>query len=345
MDLTPVTRAEVETGTLFVDSVRRQAIGVRTGPVTRGPMVAQIRTVGRVTYDETRLHDVNMKVRGWIRRLFVATTGQYVQRGAILFTLYGPEVYAAQRELVDAARRYGSGTDARGRSLIATARQRLRLWDIADEELDRIIKDRQPLESIPVRAPASGFVIEKNVVKGAAVMPGMRLYRIAALDRVWIDADAYESDLALVKRGMPAQVKLTYLPGETFEARVAYVYPYLAERSRTSKLRLELANPQGRLRPGMFADVQLEADLGERLRVPSDALVYVGPRRLVFIDLGEGRLQPRIVEVGARAGAYHEVLDGLAAGDIVVTSGNFLIAAESRIRSAAKYWGGSDETQ
>lgn len=336
MDLTPVTREELETGVLLVDAVRRQRLGVRTAPVERRRLTRSIRAVGRVAYDETRIHDVNMRVDGWIDGLRVDETGQEVRRGATLFTVYSPELFSAQQELILAER--GGG------SLAQAARQRLRLWGLTGSQIDEVVRRGEPRESIAIRAPASGFVIEKHVFDGAHVGAGQLLYRIAALDRVWVEADIYEQDLPHVRVGQAVTVTLPYLPESAFEGEVAYVYPYLAGSTRTGKVRVELANPDGALRPDMYADVELQVDLGEHLAVPAEAVIYTGPRRLVFVDLGEGRLRPQEIEVGARAGQWFEVRTGLAEGDVAVVSGNFLVAAESRIRSAAEFWGATDDT-
>jgi Cu(I)/Ag(I) efflux system membrane fusion protein len=195
-------------------------------------------------------------------------------------------------------------------------------------------------ENVPVVAPATGYVIDKDVVEGGRIEAGARVYRIADLSRLWVDAEVYESDLAQVKKGQPVTVQLPYVPGQSFEGTVDYIYPTLDGVTRTGRVRVALDNPGLTLKPDMYADVELAVDLGERLVIPSSAVIYTGPRRLVFVDLGEGRLRPQEIEVGVRAGEYVEVTHGLELGDVVVTSGNFLIAAESRIRSATGYWGG-----
>jgi Cu(I)/Ag(I) efflux system membrane fusion protein len=199
------------------------------------------------------------------------------------------------------------------------------------------------MEELPILAPASGYVIEKDIVEGAAALPGIRLYRIAALDKVWIEAQVYELDLGHVKKGQKAVVSLPYQDGEAREGTVAYVYPYLDPTSRTGRVRIELANPDLAFKPDMYANVELRVDLGPRLQVPIESVVYTGPRRLVFLDLGEGRIRPQEVTLGARSAEKVEVKSGLAEGQVIVASANFLVAAESRIRSAAAFW--SDEPE
>ncbi len=345
MDLTPVTKEEVETGTIFVDEVRRQRIGVRTAPAERRQMTLHIRAVGDVQYDETRLSDVNLRMSGWVQRLVVDETGQRVRRGQTLFTLYSPELYAAQLEHLTAVRRQSEGTSETFANLRRASRRRLALLGMSEAQIRELEQRGEAHENVPILAPASGYVIEKNVLEGARVESGALVYRIADLSRVWIDAEVYESDLPHVEAGQSVQVELPYLPDRSFDGRVDYVYPTLQGATRTGRVRVVLDNPNLELKPDMYANVRLEVDLGERLAVPDSAVIYTGPRRLVFIDLGEGRLRPKEVKLGVHADGHYEVTDGLSAGDVVVTSGNFLIAAESRIRSAAEYWEGGDDSE
>jgi Cu(I)/Ag(I) efflux system membrane fusion protein len=344
MELVPVTKEQRQDGVVLIDDERRQLIGVRTEPVVLGPMRKDFRVVGHVTYDESSLADVDLKVHGWITKLYVSQTGQKVTRGQTLLTLYSPELYNAEQDFLLASQSAATpppspgGGPSRVDAMARAARQRLHLLGLEETQIDAIAKAGVPSEGIPVASPAGGFVIEKNVVEGAAVDAGTRIYRIAALTKVWIEAQVYEADLASVHAGQAASVTLDYLPGRTYDAKVAYVYPYLDPQTRTAQVRLELANKDLDLRPGMYASVTLGADLGQRVQVPSVAIVYTGPRRLVFVDLGEGRFRPEEVSVGAESGGMYEVLSGLEPGDRVATSGVFLIAAEARIRTASKYW-------
>ena len=347
MDLEPVTWEEHESGVVLIDQERRRRMGVVTGHVKRAPMTTTVRAAGRLTYDETRLVDVTLKLKGWIAQLHVDETGQAVRKGQPLLDLYSPELYAAQQEYLLALRSQQAaaraGTSARSGYLVRAAEKKLRLWDLSSAQIARIARRGEPIEEIPVLSPASGFVIEKEVVQGTAIEPGQRVFRIAALDSIWVEAQVYEADLARVEIGQQARVTLDYLPGRVFEGKVTHVFPFLDPETRTGRVRVELPNPKLELRPDMFATVELEVDLGERLQVPMSAVLYTGPRRLVFVDLGEGRLRPQEVVLGARAGDAAEVLSGLEEGQAVVTSGNFLVAAESRLRSAAEYWGGGEE--
>lgn len=321
---------------------RLQRIGVRFTRAERRPLEQRIRAAGRIAWDETALRDVSLKVRGWVRDLRVDALGDRVAAGEVLFTLYSPELHAAQQEYLLALRsqRLARESDAPDRSdaLVAAARERLRLWDVGPQELEAIARTGAALEALPIRSPASGYVIEKDVVQGAAVEPAQRLYRIAPLDRIWVEAELYESELSLVAPGMRAQTSLPYLPGLSFPGSVAWVYPGLSERTRTGRIRVEVENPALELRPGMLATVELLVPLGPRLVLPLSAVLHAGDRSFVFLDLGQGRLEPRRVEVGVRVGEEVEITAGLEEGASVVSSATFLVASESRLREALDRW-------
>lgn len=336
MDLSAVTFDEAESGVIMIDEARRAQIGIRTGKVVKAPMTRSLRAVGRVAYDESRLRDVTLKLGGWITKLHVERTGQPVKQGQLLFTLYSPELYAAQQEYLIAKTGHADG--GRGDYLTKAAERKLQLWGMSAAQIEALATRGEAQENMPFYSPASGYVIEKDVVEGAAVEAGQRLFRIAALDRVWVEAELYEADLALVSKGQHATISLSYLPDKTYEGTVSFVFPYLDPASRTARVRVELPNKGLELKPDMYATVAFQIDLGARIQVPIDAVVYTGPRRLVFVDMGEGRLRPAEVTLGVRTDDAVEVKSGLNEGDIVVTSGNFLVAAESRIRSAAKIW-------
>jgi Cu(I)/Ag(I) efflux system membrane fusion protein len=321
---------------------RLQTIGVGTSPVERRPMERTLRALGTVAYDETALADVSLKVRGWIATLRADAEFVRVERGEVLFTLYSPELYAAEQEYLTALRSQAaareSGAPDRVDWRVRAARKRLELWDLSPADVAAIERRGEPIEELPIRSPASGFVIEKNVAAGSAVEPGARLFRIVPLDRIWVEAEVYESELDEVAVGMPATVSVPQLPGRAFEGKVSYLYPTLSGATRTLRARIVLDNPGLELRPGMWATVRLRSDHGERLSVPQSALLYAGDRSFVFVELGEGRFRPREVEVGMRSGDQAEVLRGLEPGERVVTSGTFLVAAESRLRAALEDW-------
>ena len=315
-----------------IDPARRQAIGIRTEPATVQDLKATIRAAGRVTYDETRRAEISLKFSGWIREIHVDYVGRQVSRGEVLFTVYSPELLSAQQEYLEARR------DPTGGDLTAAARQRLLLWDIAPSTLDEIASAGKPMAELPILAPVTGVVVEKNVVAGSSFMAGQTLYKIAPIHPVWVIANVFQYELPLVKAGMTARI-LPPFPGEPArEGRVSYVNPFLDPDTRTGEVRAVAPNPRGDLKPGMFVDVLLERDLGPKLAIPESAILYAGDRRIVFVDLGQGRLAPREVTLGAKAGDRYEVVGGLREGDVVVTSGNFLVAAEARLRSATTKW-------
>jgi Cu(I)/Ag(I) efflux system membrane fusion protein len=342
MNLVPVTRQESTTGVIRIEDQRRQEIGVVTARAERRGLVVPVRAVGKVVVDQTKLADVTVKYQGWIETLYVAEPGQLVRRGQPLFALYSPELLAAQHEYLAAlgsqAEARSSGVPDRADYLVAAARQKLRLWDLTPGQIERLGRTRQPVTSIPILATVSGYVVEKEVVEGSAVEPGKRLFRLAGLDEVWVEAEVYESELPLLSIGDSALVTFPYLPGRTFTGTIAFVYPYLDPGSRTGRVRVRLPNPGGDLKPDMYANVSLGKALGERLALPEQAVLYAGERQFVFVDLGEGRLVPRRVTLGQRAGEWVEVLAGLQAGEMVVTSGTFLVAAEARLKLPMEQW-------
>lgn len=335
MDLVPVTEAEASSPVITVDEARQQKIGVKTAALERRPVTTEIRALGRVAFDETRLHDVTLKYEGWIEKLYVETTGQRVEKGQRLLSLYSPEIYAAKQEYALALRSQerarNSGNPDRADYLVRAARKRLQLLDVGGGVS----------QNVGVRSPVTGYVVEKKVVEGAAVEPGQTLYRIAALDEVWVEAEVFESDLPKVEVGQEVTVTLDNLPGKTFTGTIDQIVPFLDSKTRTGRVRISLPNPDLELKPDMYANVDLRIPHDEKLMVPASAVIYTGPRRIVFVDLGGGKLRPQDVTLGSKSGQYYEVISGLNEGDIVVTSGNFLIASESRIRSALEYW--SDE--
>ncbi len=336
MDLVPVTQEDLRTGDVLVDTIRRQRIGVRTQVVTTRSLVRSIRAVGEVAWDESRVYDVTARVDGWVEDLRVTRAGDPVERKAKLLRFYSPDLVTTQRELLNAPS---------GGRLAESARERLRRWGMSTRAIRGVLRRGQPQERVSIQSPIGGVVIEKRVNEGAHVSAGALLYRIADPSRVWVLADVFEQDLLHVAIGQGVQVTLPHAPEQFRTDEVAYIYPTLSASTRTAKVRIELDNSDGALRPGMFANVTFDVNLGEHLAVSADALIHTGPRHLVFVDKGEGRLQPVEVQIGARTGEWIIIKQGLTDGDIVVTSGAFLLAAESRIRSATHYWEVSDEVQ
>jgi hypothetical protein len=327
-----------EKGVITVSEARRQLIGVRIGTVEKRPMILTIRAFGNVTYDERQLNDVVLRVKGWIQHLDANFTGKWVKAGETLFTLYSPDLYATQQE-------YLLALQSKNPTLQTTIAQRLRLWGISDTQIEQIASQRKPFEYMPILTPASGYIVEKNVIEGDQVEAGQKLFRIANLDKVWVEGEIYQFDLPQIRLGDSVKITLPYIPGKTFEGDVSYIYPYLMGDARTGKIRVELPNPNLELLPDMYANMELSINLGEKLQIPESAVIYTGKRRIVFIDLGEGRLRPQLIVVGLRNQGNFEVISGLSEGDRVVISGNFLIASESQIRSALNFWGDDDDTK
>lgn len=328
-----------------LDTRRRQLLGVRTARVARGALEHEIRAVGIVRYDETRLSDVNLKLDGWIEKLHVETTGQPVRRGQPLLEIYSPELLASQNEYLLAlstheTMRLSTIADARTQSerLVDSARRRLSLWDLPADAIERLERTRKADATVTFRSPVTGFVIEKPVVEGMRVMAGQTLYKVADLSTVWVEADVFEADAPFVKTGAKATVTLDAWPGESRHGRAVYIYPFVDEKTRTLKVRFAFANPDVRLKPGMYANVQMTSASGSGLMVPADALLDAGREQIVFVAEGDGYFQPRRVEAGRRIGDRVQILSGLREGDEVATGAAFFLDSESQLRAAAGGW-------
>ena len=340
MKLTPIRQdigAENSTGSavLAVDAAARQNMNLRTATLATGPLHKVIRTVGTIDYNETALADVTTKFKGWIEKLDVDATGELVHRGEPMFEIYSPDLYSAEAEYLLAL--HGPATNDPGAAeLRETATTKLKFFDVPDSAIAGLAQSGTPLKTMPVYAPISGFVIEKNVVQGQMVDAGMKLYRIADLAVVWVIAEIYEQDLPFVQLGQEAVVKAASLPDREFRGRVTYVYPTVDEKTRTARVRLEFENPGYFLKPGMFVSAEIQADLpGPALLVPDAAVLRSGARNTVFVALAEGRFEPREVTLGVEAeDSLIQVLSGLQAGDRIVTSGQFLLDSESQLREA-----------
>jgi Cu(I)/Ag(I) efflux system membrane fusion protein len=330
MDMVPVYEGEDETSTISVDPVTVQKMGVRTDTVTKGPLRRTIRTIGAIDYNETALADVTTKFRGWIENLYVDSTGKQVRKGEPLFDIYSPDLYSAQNEYVLALNQTSGG------GMKVSARQKLRLFDISEDQIAELEKTRQPQRTLRVDAPIDGVVVEKMAVKGQMVDAGMKLYRLADLNIVWVQSQIYEQDLALLKLGQEAEVSLSYLPDRKFRGRVTYIYPTVDEKTRTARVRMEFHNPGFFLKPGMFATVELHAELEpEALLVPDTAVLRSGDKNTVFVALENGKFEPRTVTLGPRGeNDRYEVFSGLSEGERIVTSGQFLLDSESQLREA-----------
>jgi membrane fusion protein, copper/silver efflux system len=331
-----VKQTTVDANVITIDNRRRQLIGVETDAVTHRDLTKFIRAVGEVMFDEQLLSHVSVKFDGYIGDLKANYVGAKVQKNQILFTIYSPELLAAQQEYLETLKRRQNHGNEDG--LLRAARQRLALWDMSPQQIMALEQRGSPQDYLAIYAPRSGTLIERNIADGSAVRKDQTLLEIVDLSRVWIEAEVFEADLELVQVGMAVTFTLPYLSGRTYPAVVEYIYPYLQSDSRTGRIRLSLENPDGVLKPDMYAEVSLQAELGRQLSIPEEAIIVAGDNRVVFVDLGEGRLKPILIKTGRNAQGYVEVLDGLSAGDIVVTSGNFLIAAETRMKMGLEQW-------
>jgi Cu(I)/Ag(I) efflux system membrane fusion protein len=326
---------------VVIDDRRQQLSGVRVDRATRGTLSQTLRTAGVVNYDEARLTDVNLKLEGWIRELYVNVTGQRVEKGQPLFALESPDLVSVETQLLAALRNrdlMASGPaspqpDYADR-LVGTPRQRLLRWDVPEDQLRALEAKREVLRSVVFRSPASGVVIEKTAVNGMHVAPGQTLYKVADLSVVWVDAELHESDISRLRLGARATVKVDAWPGEQFNGRIVYVYPYMNPQTRTVRARIELPNHKEQLKPGMFASVAVTAAPLEGLLVPGDAVVDSGNRQIVFVAQGNGHFEPRDVTIGERGEGQVLILAGLRENEEVVTRATFLVDSESQMRAA-----------
>ena len=342
MDLVPV-RATVPRDTESVDltfsvtPAKQQLIGVTFATVARSNTHRIVRAYGRVAPDETRVVDVNLRVGGWIEDLHVDFTGRTVRKGEPLFTIYSPELLAAQGEFQVALRAAKSGGSADdGERLVRSARERLRLWQMTDEQIRALEAGGEPSTTVAIASPATGVVVEKMAVKGMRVESGMTLYKIVDLSRVWVNADVYESELPLVQVGQEADVTMPTVPPRMLDGEIAYIDPVLDPATRTARARVTLSNQNGELKPEMFVEVGIHVELGDRLIVPQSAVLRTGERQIVFVDRGGGVFEARLVTLGVRAGDDIEVVAGLEAGERVVASANFLIDAEAQVQGVLR---------
>jgi Cu(I)/Ag(I) efflux system membrane fusion protein len=344
MDYIPVYADEVQPeGQVKISPEKIQTLGVRTETARLRTLTRAIRVVGTVQVDERRLYYVSPRFQGWVQQLYVNTVGQTVRQGDPLLDLYSPDIIAAEREYLMAA-----GTEERAaeipvgkQQVIEGALQRLRSWEVPEDELQRLRKEGKPRQLVTLHAPASGVVLEKHVVQGMRFMPGEALYHIADLSSLWVLAEVYEQDLSLVQPGQTASIRITAYPDKVFTGKVTFIYPTVNPQTRTVQVRIELPNPDGLLKPSMYANVELAAipNLEPVLVIPNSAVLYSGIRQVVLLDQGEGRYQPRQVKLGRQGDNDVQVLEGLAEGDKVVVSANFLIDAESNLRAALGSFG------
>lgn len=344
MDLIPVYEDEATGGAMItIDPTTIQNMGVRTAAVIRGDLSRTIRTVGLVSYEEPKQYVVNAKIAGWVEKLYVTETGRQVKKGEPLLEIYSPELVTAQQELLLARDNYKSLKESSFEQiadsslrLLEASRKRLQLWDVSKKQIARLEETGEVRKTVTLYAPYSGIVTMKMVNEGMYIKPGMTLLNLADISKVWVLADLYEYQLPWVKVGQRARVVLPYVKDRSFEARVDYLYPYVEGKTRTVKARMELDNADFELRPDMYVTVYMTGDnVADALLVPQEAVVYSGEKQTIFVALSGGRFEPRLVKTGLQGENGHvEVVQGLFEGEQVVTSAQFMLDSESKLREA-----------
>jgi membrane fusion protein, copper/silver efflux system len=333
---------------------KRQLIGVKRVDVSVKPFHKVIRAAGRIEYDERKLVTVNLKVEGWVEQLHADFTGRHVKRGEPLAEIYSPELFATQLEYLNLLKwktekshrfqrnielRWGDRYGTTGQMLtfdieamIQVAQQRMRFWDITEEQIQEMEARGEPKMTFTLRSPVSGFVIEKPAVQGRRFEAGEKLFDLVDLSHLWVISDVYVSELPIIRVGQPARITLSLFPGKEFAAKVDYIYPLLANETRTARVRFVIPNSGGQLKPRMFTDVELKIDLGRRLTIPEDAVIDTGSKKVVYVDKGEGYFEPREVVLGVQGEGFVEVTKGLQAGEKVAAAANFLIDSEAKLK-------------
>jgi Cu(I)/Ag(I) efflux system membrane fusion protein/cobalt-zinc-cadmium efflux system membrane fusion protein len=347
MDLVPVYEEDGEdkaaASTIRIDPVTIQNMGVRLGRVKRKPLVKDIRTFGNITYDERRIYTVNTKFNGWIEKLYVDFVGETVKKGQPLFEIYSPELVTAQEEYLLALQQNRDLKDSSypniregAQRLLKASRTRLEYWDLSDRQIKTIEHTGKVQKTLTIYSPARGVIIKKDAFEGHYVIAGQHQYEIADLSKVWVDVDIYEYEFPWVRKGMPAKMELSYIPGKIFTGNVLFVYPFLSAKTRTATLRLEFPNPDYQLMPDMYVNVTLESAIaGDSLVIPQEAVIDSGVRKIVFVALGKGKFQPREVKLGMEGNNNEfQVLQGLQENEEIVISAQFMLDSESRLREA-----------
>ncbi|HKZ77496.1 MAG TPA: efflux RND transporter periplasmic adaptor subunit [Pyrinomonadaceae bacterium] len=339
---TSTTTTEMPETAFKISPEKQQLIGVQYGTVEYQTISKSLRSVGKVAFDETEISRINPKIEGWIENVYVDFTGKLVQKGQPLLTIYSPDLVQTQEEYllaIKGRRQLGESPfpDAVNfsESLAKSARRRLELWDISEAQIRELEKRGTPTRTMTLYAPTSGFVTTRNAFPRQRVTPESELYAIADLSNVWVIADIYEFEAADIRLGQSATVTLSSYPGRKFNGKITYIYPQVESTTRTLKVRVELANKGFLLKPDMYADVILNMNYGRRLVVPQESVMDSGSEQLVYVSLKDGYFEPRKVQVGAKVDNKFVVLAGLTEGERVVTSGNFLVDSESKLKSAA----------
>lgn len=343
MDLVPVYEDEVGSGNgIRISPTMVQNIGVKTEKIRKRTLTREIRTIGRLTYDERLVTHIHTKYEGWIEKLHVDFTGQEVNEEDLLLEIYSPELVSTQEELL-LAMKYNESlkespfTDiGKGaQSLLDSTRRRLELFDVPEHQIEGLIRDKKITKTMHIHSPVRGFVIKKPASQGMYVKPGMSLYTISDLSNIWVLADIYEYELPWIKIGQKVKMTLSYYPGRIFKGKITYIDPFLESKTRTIKVRMEFDNPKWELKPDMYANVVLKSVIAKRaIAVPEAAVIRSGERNLIIVKTPKGGFESKEITLGAQANDYIQVLKGLRAGEEVVTSSSFLIDSESRLKEA-----------
>ncbi|MGB8952019.1 MAG: efflux RND transporter periplasmic adaptor subunit [Candidatus Aminicenantales bacterium] len=345
MDLIPVYEGEEAggSGSITIDGAMQQNMNLRVAKAERRDISNVIRAFGKVTYAQDKEFAVNTKINGWIEKLYVNTTGQLVRKGEPLLAIYSPELVSTQEEYLLALNNYKKLASSPYESVRKSAEKmltlsldRLKYWDISDAEIDKIEQTGQTRRTILLKSQVTGIVTHKAVVEGDKVSPGMDLFHIADLSKVWVEAAIYESELSLVHQGQRAELELDHVKGQKLEGKVDFIYPYLDQKSQANNVRLVFNNPDLMLKPDMYATVRIYSQtVSQSLAVPSEAVIHSGKRDIVFVTKGDGKFEPREVKTGTESDdGFVQVISGLFDGEEVVVSGQFLLDSESRTREA-----------
>jgi Cu(I)/Ag(I) efflux system membrane fusion protein/cobalt-zinc-cadmium efflux system membrane fusion protein len=344
MDLIPVYEDQVSSGTAVkIDPVTVQNMGVRTANVEKTDFNRSIRTIGKIDYNEEKIFIVSSKISGWIEKLYVNYTGKPVRKGQPLLEIYSPDLVTTQQEYLLALKNKKLIGETQfvsiregAESLLKSTRQRLLYWDIPESAIKELEESGKVRKTLKLESPANGVVIHKNAIEGLHIKEGMTLYQIADLSTIWVYVSIYDNEVPWVRVGQLATMELSYSPGKVLQGRVAYIYPYLNEKARDIKVRLEFPNPDLELKPGMYANVWIKTpSIEDAIVVPSEAVIRSGQRNLVFVTRGNGRFEPREVRIGEESdNGKVRILSGLLENEEVVISAQFLIDSESRLQEA-----------
>jgi membrane fusion protein, copper/silver efflux system len=336
MDLVPVYEDDTQssTNTISIDPVVIQNMGVRIDHVTKRNIIRNIRTVGKVQLADDRSYSINLKYSGWIEKIYADEIGQKLKKGDPLFQIYSPELISAQEEYLNAVKTYGQDSD-----FARSSARRLQLWSIPSSHLQKLIAEDNAQKNPEIYTPLSGYVLHKTIQQGSFVQAGKDLYHLGNLDEIWIIADLYEFDIPFLKLGNEVEIELTNLPGQKLSGKIDYIYPTLKAKTRTQQIRIELKNDDHKLKPGMFATLNIQSEIFENvLAIPSEAIIHSGSREIVFLSLGNGNYQAQEITSGVidDIDGYTQVISGLQENEVVVVSGQFLLDSESQLREAVQ---------